>query len=109
MGYPTMHYPAYLIIFPDDVNFANPSINGLPYDALSGLLDNISARKKVIFIDACHSGEVDKENVLTVAVKTEKAKDGLVFRAVGDKTIQGKTGLENSIELMKYLFTDLRK
>ena len=91
------------------VNFKNPGENGLPYDNLSGLLDNIAARKKLIFIDACHSGEVDKESVITVAVKSEQANSGLVFRAVGDKTIQGKTGLENSFELMKYLFTDLRK
>ncbi len=92
-----------------NVNFNNPAENGLPYHELSGLLDNIAARKKLIFIDACHSGEVDKESVLSVAAKTEKPKEGMVFRAVGNKTIQGKTGLENSLELMKHLFADLRK
>ena len=92
-----------------DVNFNNPKENGLPYDELSSLLDNIPARKKLIFIDACHSGEVDKESVLTVDMKATPANAGIVFRAVGDKTIEGKTGLENSFELMKYLFTDLRQ
>ena len=91
-----------------DINFKNPPENGLPYDALSSLLDNIAARKKVVLIDACHSGEVDKESAIEWT-KTEEVKGDLVFRAVGDKTIHGKTGLENSFELMKYLFTDLRK
>ncbi len=92
-----------------DVNFKDPAENGLPYEALSGLLDKIQARRKVIFIDACHSGEVDKESVLSVSSNTQTEKGDLVFRAVGDQTIQGKTGLENSFELMKFLFTDLRK
>ncbi len=92
-----------------DINFKTPSENGLSYDALSSLTDNIASRKKVIFIDACHSGELDKEGVVSQATNTEEVKGDLVFRAVGDRTVQGKTGLENSFELMKYLFTDLRK
>ena len=39
------------------VNFNNPEENGLPYDELENLLDGIAARKKLLLIDACHSGD----------------------------------------------------
>src|SRR5690606_14787946 len=48
------------------VDFAMPEKNGLPYDALENLLDSIPARKKLLLIDACHSGEVDKEDLVAL-------------------------------------------
>jgi uncharacterized caspase-like protein len=44
-----------------DINFYEPSENGLKYDMFEDLLNGIPARKKILFIDACHSGEVDKD------------------------------------------------
>lgn len=91
-----------------NVDFANPTANGLKYDDLESLMDGISARKKVLMMDACHSGEIDKDEVEMTAVKTPKA--GLKFRNFGDQGLQNKNiGLKNSFELSKQLFTDLRK
>ena len=64
------------------VNFNKPEENGLPYDELENLLDSIPARKKLMLIDACHSGEVEKE---------------------------GHLGLKNSFELMQSLFVNVGK
>ena len=50
------------------INFKNPAENGLPYDELENLLDSIPARKKLMLIDACHSGEVDKEEFQQVTI-----------------------------------------
>ncbi len=93
-----------------DINFANPAEKGLPYSDLENLLDGIPARKKLMLIDACHSGELDKEGVEIVSTETTK-KGTVSFR--GFKKIVSKNksdiGLEDSFELMKVLFADLRR
>jgi len=91
-----------------DSDFDNISQNGLHYEKLEELLDGIPARQKVMFIDACHSGEVDKEEIkLARAKNTNHGK--VTFRNVGKKITKKTVGLENSFDLMKQLFADLRR
>jgi WD40 repeat protein len=40
-----------------DINLSNPSEKGIRYEELVDLLDSIPARKKLLLIDACNSGE----------------------------------------------------
>ena len=93
-----------------DVDFDNPSLRGLPYSDLENLVDGIPARKKLILIDACHSGEVDKEETILVADNTTSS-GSVKSRAFKLKKAQRKSsiGLRNSFELMKELFSDLRR
>lgn len=44
-----------------DMNFEDASKRGLSLGHFNGLLDYIPARNKVIFLDACHSGEVRQD------------------------------------------------
>lgn len=107
-----------------NVNFKNPSENGLPYEDLEGLLDGIPSRNKVLMIDACHSGEIDKQdrqetkaniNVGTIKArgftkttqtnKTQEESDDFNF----DVADYQQVGLGNSFDLMKKMFADLRK
>ncbi len=90
-----------------DMDFMNPSARGLAYEELENVLDGIPARNKLLMIDACHSGEVDKEELEIVDRENVPSGD-LVFRAVPGKQVK-KVGLDNSFELMKTLFADLRK
>jgi WD40 repeat protein/uncharacterized caspase-like protein len=92
-----------------NVDFNNPGALGLPYEDLEGLLDEIPARKKLMLIDACHSGEVDKDE--TVFTNATAKSDGGTVASRGFKNVTKKegVGLKSSFELMQELFTDLRR
>jgi len=90
------------------VNFSKPEENGLPYDELEKLLDNIPARKKLLLIDACHSGEVDKEEGIAI----NKLADSLGLSKgiiIEQPQASQHVGLKNSFELMQSLFVNVGK
>jgi WD40 repeat protein len=91
-----------------DVDFTNPAQRGLSYEALESILDGIPQRKKILFMDACHSGEVDKEEVQITKNTSTEDSGNLMFRSFPGTSIK-KIGLENSFELMKEMFADLRR
>jgi len=97
-------YDYYLSTY--SVNFDKPEENGLPYDELENLLDSIPARKKLMLIDACHSGEVDKEDLITLKATPDSLIKGL--KPVAYKK-EGQLGLKNSFELMQSLFVNVGK
>jgi hypothetical protein len=91
-----------------DMDFSNPSEKGLPYEDLESLLDGIAPLKKVLFLDACHSGEVDKEEVELLATNTT-TNSKVKFRNAGAGIQKKNLGLKTTSELMSELFTDLRR
>jgi WD40 repeat protein len=98
-----------------DIDFEHPARKGLPYDALEGILDGIPAREKVLLIDACHSGEIDKEetNLVTPQDRDRSKLPRGVKRHSFPRTAGSVTphhlGLKGSIELVQELFSDLRR
>lgn len=90
-----------------DMDFMNPAKRGLAYENLENLMDGIKPIKKTLLIDACHSGEIDKDEV-ELAEADIKEGDHIRFRVVGNAA-KPKLGIQNTSELTKSLFTDLRK
>ena len=93
-----------------DIDFKNPASRGLPYEAIEDLLDGIRARKKLLLMDTCHSGELDKDEIQIA--RSEKLPEGeiKVHGARGlDFGITPKVGLGNSYQLLQEMFADLRR
>ena len=86
-----------------DIDFKDPSSQGFSYSSLEDLLDGIPARKKLLFMDACHSGELDNDIVIT---GNNNSKEPGTKGAAENFAPDG-LGLQNSFELMKELFAEL--
>ena len=98
-----------------DMDFADPAKRGVLYDDLEGLLDGIPARKKLLLMDACHSGEVDKDQVVvnaSVADLGNNKRGDIKTYGYKGATIEEEgsgLGLQNSFELMQELFANLSR
>ncbi len=98
------------------VNFKDPEQGGIPYDEIENMLDSIPARKKILLIDACNSGEVDKDEMK----KIQMASGGLANNQTSINTSgrgivltntdsTASLGLQNSFDLMQSLFVNVGK
>jgi WD40 repeat protein/uncharacterized caspase-like protein len=92
-----------------DMDFDNPAGKGIIYDNIEALFDGLNSLKKILFMDTCFSGEVDKDEMeLAQASKTEFGN--VTFRSAGAGVrMKESFGMENTTEIMKELFTDIRK
>ncbi|MBL7898165.1 MAG: caspase family protein [Crocinitomicaceae bacterium] len=92
-----------------DMNFDAPEISGLSYDTIHELLGKIKAFKKLLIMDTCHSGELDKDEIER-GPEPDVESGGVEFRAagVGVRNKEG-FGFENSLELMQDLFSSTQK
>ncbi|MBN2789660.1 MAG: caspase family protein [Candidatus Delongbacteria bacterium] len=93
-----------------DTDFLSPSGKALPYGEIDKLLESARSRNKILMIDTCHSGEIDKPDAELV-VNNSVAEGSIKTRAIKIKKIKRKEsiGLDNSYDLMREMFSDLRR
>ena len=103
-GLLSREYDYYLSTY--GVDFENPIVNGLAYSELENLVDSIPARKKIMLIDACHSGELDKDDISEL----NNAPDTLIkgLKPVAHNKAN-HVGLKSSFELMQSLFANVSR
>jgi WD40 repeat protein len=88
-----------------DVTFEDPAAKGMPYEEIEKMLDNCRSRSRLVLIDACHSGEVDKSDMQV----TNEKNPSVVMTKSGGVNIKPKAGLKNSFAYMQALFSDVSK
>lgn len=92
-----------------DMDFNAPEIRGLSYSKISSLLTNIKAYQKLLIMDTCHSGELDKEEI-EEAPNPEIEQGGVQFRS-GGANVREKEGIgtANLSKVTEYVFSDMRR
>lgn len=84
-----------------DTDFSSPSSLSIPYEDFASLLDGITPLQKLLLIDACHSGEIDKEDVvLAQAQRTNINKGNIVFRSSGEKLPQSVNSTAEQLDVV---------
>jgi WD40 repeat protein/uncharacterized caspase-like protein len=93
-----------------DVDFSQPSERGLAYEAMEDLLDGLDARRKLLMIDTCNSGEADPADAVLVA-DASKGDARVKVRSVRGLKVaaKGDGGGVASAELLRQVFADLRR
>ncbi len=92
-----------------DMDFNKPEERGLAYDLVYNLLGKIKAYQKLLIMDTCHSGELDKEEI-EEGPDVEVESGDVQFRGagVGIRKKEG-IGFQNSLKITEDLFSDTRK
>ncbi|MDX2171870.1 MAG: caspase family protein [Bacteroidota bacterium] len=85
-------------------DFTDPKINSVAYTSFEKLFKNMKPTRKLMFIDACFSGEVD-EDANNENVNPNNTKDSTRSIRIAGTTFAQSTALEMS----KSIFSDIRE
>jgi len=92
-----------------DVDARNPGANGLSYRQMEGLLDSIAPVRKLLLLDACHSGEVDKSQLVEDANATAQSGARSSIKKFRYKQDASLPDIGNLFELMQEMFNSFNK
>lgn len=94
---------------PADFDVDAPARRGIRFEELESLTDGIIARRRLMMMDTCHSGELDRSTEQGLSVDDHNTvENGRVLSRTITITNEPVVGLQNSFELMRNMFTDLR-
>ena len=105
-GVLTEDYEQYLATY--DMDFSNPRGKGISYYALEDALAASPAVNKLMLIDACHSGYIDRESVASLAAAPTK-KGAVSFRSTGSALKMKTDDYKDIVRLCDELFSDAQK
>jgi len=98
---------------PADIDFEDFAKNGVSYEDIENLLDEIPAMRRVILIDSCHSGELTETELRTLqesATAAAESEGGQVrsLRVIGSRS-PGDTVSTREMRDSHFAFQDFRR
>lgn len=88
-------------------NFLEPSQNSIPFDMIEDCFDGIKALNRCCFIDACHSGEIDKDDFFA-GTQSVIPEGQITFRNASSTQFVSKHNVRQINLLLENLFIDTR-
>jgi len=92
---------------PYDIDFWKPEEKGVLFTDLEEIITTCNSRNKIIILDACHSGEVDAEELAINEANTNNSEGEITFRSSGTVP-KLKHGNVSIFEFSRSLFVDTR-
>lgn len=91
---------------PADIDFNNPAGKGVSIDKFTSIFDSSKALRRYLFVDACHSGGVDKEEFIADNTVDIQQIGNIRFRSLGGIKAKSEAALATS-QLADDIFSDL--
>jgi hypothetical protein len=91
---------------PYDMQFNHPREKGILFNDLEVYFESLTCRNKLMLIDACFSGEIDKTSIGTDTLNTNPENENIRFRSATNAALDGG-GEMGIFELAKMTFIDL--
>lgn len=92
-----------------DMDFDAPQPSGLSYAGITNLLSQIKAYRKLLIMDACYWGELDKEEI-EQDPDPEIDEGDIQLRSAGiDIRKKEGVGTGNLSKITEYVFSDMRR
>ena len=93
-----------------NMDFNNPELNGISYADLEAIFDKISSIKKLLIMDTCHSGDLNRDELEEITHAENNVDSDIVFRSSeSTATIRERKGLKVINEMMKEMFNEINK
>jgi uncharacterized protein YecT (DUF1311 family) len=97
-----------------DIDFENPSANGIAFEEFDDLLAELPCLRKSLLIDTCHAGELDEDEKKMLAGAQANPSQVVAMLPTGArgmtiKPIEGARGKSEWYDRLQGLFVDLRR
>jgi uncharacterized caspase-like protein len=97
-----------------DIDFNNPSTNGIAFEEFDDLLAELPCLRKFLLIDTCHAGELDEDEKKMLASSQANPSQVVAMlpsgaRGMTIKPIEGARGKSEWYDRLQGLFVDLRR
>ncbi|MEM7697305.1 MAG: caspase family protein, partial [Verrucomicrobiota bacterium] len=88
-----------------DMNFEQPQESGISYQDIQSLFDGVAARRRFVFLDTCHAGELEASEVAAIRNDRNLESRGVTVRALAHNPTSNPN---RSGRLIRSLFSDIR-